>query len=283
MHLPPSGDYIQEQYGGRCRPKTPLVELTPTRLQSRIKATQCDVGIVKEAAIQHQENSFSPNTPTIPSAPDNGIMGGDVSSAQACHPSPCLHNPDHPHPAALQDMFYNTMEVQPSRWLPQHSNFEQMDDTSFMALLMETQGQFMSSDASLSFTSQASSLHAPSHEPPAPPELPVPPVTQGAEGCSHQIGPMTTNVIRLSDPPHYPSPHKCGASVDAGNVNDLFSDTQDSKDSPSSTSEQSFVPGWKSANNNAILEAAFIKIKQSFLELSWSTSDTIIGHLKAHV
>ncbi|KAG1878080.1 hypothetical protein DFJ58DRAFT_644314, partial [Suillus subalutaceus] len=31
-------------------------------------------------------------------------------------------------------------------------------------------------------------------------------------------------------------------------------------------------PGRKSANNNAILEAAFIEIKQSFLELSRSTS-----------
>ncbi|KAG2078614.1 hypothetical protein BDR04DRAFT_1147318 [Suillus decipiens] len=270
MHLPPGGDYIQEQYGGKYCPKMPPVELTPTRLQSRIKAMQHNVSIVKEAAIQHQKNLFSPNALTVPSAPDNGIMGGDVSFAQACHPSPHLHDPDCPHPAALQDMFYNTMEAQPSRWLPQHLNFEQMDDASFMTLLMETQGQFMSSDAGPSFTSQASSLHAPSHEPPAPPAPP--------------IGPMTTNVIpptplkdvgssySLSDPPCYPSPHEHGASVDAGNVNDLFSDPQDSKDTPSLMSDQSFVPGWKSANNNVILEAAFIEIEQLFLELSWSTS-----------
>ncbi|KAG1859743.1 hypothetical protein F4604DRAFT_1930462 [Suillus subluteus] len=284
MHLPPGRDYIQEQYGGGRHPKTPLVELTPTRLRSRIKVTQRDVGIVKEAAIRRQENLFPPDALTVTSAPGNGIMGGDVSSAQACHPSPRLHDPDRPHPAALQDMFYNTMEAQPSGWLPQHLNFEQMDDASFTELLMETQGQFMSSDAGPSFTSQASSSHAPSHEPPAPPEPPVPPVTQGAEGCSHQIEPMTTNVIpptplkdvgssySLSDPPRYPSPHEHGASVDAGNINDLFSDPQDSKDAPSSTSDQPFVPGWKSANNNAILEAAFIEIEQSFLELSRSTS-----------
>lgn len=284
VRLPPGGDYIQEQYGGGRRLKTPPVELTPTRLRSRIKATQRDVGIVKEAAIRRQENSFPPDALAVPPAPapahpthDNGVMGGDVSSAQARHASPRLHDPDPPHPAALQDMFYNPMEAQPSGWLPQDSNFEQMDDASFTALLMETQGHFMS-DAGPSFTSQAPSSHAPSHEPP------VPPVPQGAEGCSRQIGPMTTNVIpptpskdvgssySLSDPPRYPSPHERGASVEAGNVNDLFSDPQSSKDAPSSTSGQSFVPGRKSTNNNAILEAAFIKIEQSFLELSQSTS-----------
>ncbi|KAG1840555.1 hypothetical protein C8R48DRAFT_781748 [Suillus tomentosus] len=133
----------------------------------------------------------------------------------------------------------------------------------------------MSSDAGPSFTNQPSSSHAPSHEPPVP---------QSAEGSSRQIAPMTTNVIpptplkdvgssySLSDPPRYPSPHERGASVDAGNVNDLFSDPQGSKDAPSSTSDQSFVPGRKSANTNAILEAAFIEIEQSFLELSGSTS-----------
>ncbi|KAG2355940.1 hypothetical protein BDR07DRAFT_1381172 [Suillus spraguei] len=171
-------------------------------------------------------------------------------------------------------MFYNPMEAQPSRWLLQHSNFEQMDDALFTALLMETQGHFMSSDAGPSFTNQASSLRAPSHEPAVP---------QSAEGCSHQIGHMTANVIpptplkdsssySLSNPPHYPSPHERGASIDAGNVNDLFSDPQGSKDTPSSTSGQSFVPGQKSANNNIILKAAFIEIKQLFLELSRSTS-----------
>ncbi|KAG2352452.1 hypothetical protein BDR07DRAFT_1498279 [Suillus spraguei] len=84
------------------------------------------------------------------------------------------------------------------------------------------------------------------------------------------MGPCSS--YSLSNPPHYPSPHECGASIDAGNVNDLFSDPQGSKDTPSSTSGQSFVPGQKSANNNIILKAAFIEIKQLFLELSWSTS-----------
>ncbi|KAG2136084.1 uncharacterized protein EDB93DRAFT_1106955 [Suillus bovinus] len=94
---------------------------------------------------------------------------------------------------------------------------------------------------------------------------------------------MTTNVIpptplkdvgssySLYNPPRYPSPHERGASVNAGNVNDLFSDPQGSKDAPSLMSGQSFVPRWKSANNNVILKAAFIEIEQSFLELSWST------------
>ncbi|KAG2096303.1 uncharacterized protein F5147DRAFT_778352 [Suillus discolor] len=288
MHLLPGRDYVQEQYGGGCRPKTPPVELTPTRLRSRIKATQHDVGIVKEAAIRRQENSFPPDALTIPAAPapahptyDNSVMGGDVSSTQALpqgnrHTSPRLHDPDPPDPAPLQDMFYDPMEAQPSGWLPQHSNsFGEMDDASFTALLMETQGHFMSSDASPSFTNQPSSSHAPSHEPPVP---------QSAEGSSRQIAPMTTNVIpptplkdvassySLSDPPRYPSPHERGASVDARNVNDLFSDPQGSKDAPSSMSDQSFVPGRKSANTNAILEAAFVEIEQSFLELSGSTS-----------
>ncbi|KAG2053169.1 hypothetical protein BDR06DRAFT_1008817 [Suillus hirtellus] len=272
MHLPPGGDYIQEQYGGRRHPKTPPVELTPTRLRSRIKATQHNVGIVKKAAIWHQENSFPPNALTIPTAPapahptyDNSVMGGDVLSTQALpqgnrHASPHLHDPDPSHPAPLQDMFYDPMEAQPSRWLLQHSNsFGQMDDASFTALLMETQGHFMSSNAGPSFTNQPSSLHAPSHEPPVP---------QSAEGSSHQIAPMTTNVIpptplkdvgssySLSDPPHYPSPHECGASQKRTFL----------------MSDQSFVPGQKSANTNVILKAAFVEIEQSFLELSGSTS-----------
>ncbi|KAG1797055.1 uncharacterized protein HD556DRAFT_1441219 [Suillus plorans] len=91
MRLSPGGDYIQEQYGGGRRAKSPLVELTPTRLWSRIKATQRNVGIVKEATIQCQGSSFSPNTLTSPSAPpesaplhpihDNSVVGGDASSA----------------------------------------------------------------------------------------------------------------------------------------------------------------------------------------------------------
>ncbi|KAG0701301.1 hypothetical protein DFH29DRAFT_876010 [Suillus ampliporus] len=178
MHPLPGRDYTQEQYGGgRCPQPPPPVELTPTRLRSKIKATQCNIGIVKKAAIRRQENSFPSDTLTSPSAP--------------------------PEPA------------------------------------------------------------------PAHPIMP-----QSIKGSSRQIAPMITNIIpptplkdagsnySLSGLPPHPSPHKCGASIDTGN---------DSKDVPASMSVQSFVTGWKSANTSAILEAAFIKIKQSFLELSGIT------------
>ncbi|KAG2353237.1 hypothetical protein BDR07DRAFT_1496652 [Suillus spraguei] len=76
----------------------------------------------------------------------------------------------------------------------------------------------------------------------------------------------------LSGPPPHPSSHEHGASIDTGNVNDLFADPQDSKDVSASTSGQSFVTGQKSADTNATLEAGFVDIEQSFLELSGSTS-----------
>ncbi|KAG2341919.1 hypothetical protein BDR05DRAFT_414096 [Suillus weaverae] len=310
MRLPPGGDYIQEQYGGGRRPKTPPVELTPTRLRSRIKATQRDVGIVKEAAIRRQANPFPPNVLTSPSehpepAPahpihDNSVVGGNAPSTlpqgNIRHPSPCLHDPDPPRPAPLQDMFYNPVEAQPDGWLPQQSDsFGVMDDASFTALLMETQEHFMSSDVGPGFTNQPSSSHAPSRELLAPQsvagsssqmhapsrELLAP---QSVSGSSSQIAPVLTNVIpptplkdagssySLSGPPPRPSSHERGASVDTGNVNDLFADLQDSKDAPASTSGQSFVTGRKSADTSATLEAGFVDIEQSFLELSGSTS-----------
>lgn len=240
MHLSSSGDYIQEQYGGGCHSKSSLVELTPTRLRSRIKATQHNVGIVKEAAIWCQQSSFSPNTLTSPSAPpesaplhpihNNSIVGGDASSAlpqgNIQHTSPHLHAPEPPHPAPLQDMFYNPMEAQYSGWLVHQSHsFGVMDDASFTALLMETQEHFMSSDVGLDFANQPPSLHACSCDPPVP---------QSVGGSSSQIAPIITNIIpptllKDAGPPPHASLHEHGAFINTGNVDDLLSNPQDSK------------------------------------------------------
>lgn len=246
MHLSSSGDYIQEQYGGGCHSKSSLVELTPTRLRSRIKATQHNVGIVKEAAIWCQQSSFSPNTLTSPSAPpesaplhpihNNSIVGGDASSAlpqgNIQHTSPHLHAPEPPHPAPLQDMFYNPMEAQSSGWLVHQSHsFGVMDDASFTALLMEMQEHFMSSDVGLDFANQPPSLHACSCDPPVP---------QSVGGSSSQIAPIITNIIpptllKDAGPPPHASLHEHGAFINTGNVDDLLSNPQDSKDAPAST------------------------------------------------
>ncbi|KAG2353928.1 hypothetical protein BDR07DRAFT_1382668 [Suillus spraguei] len=298
MCLPPGGDYIQEQYGGGHRPKTPPVELTPTRLRSQIKAMQHDIGIVKEAAIRHQANPFPSNALTSPSAHpepapahpihNNSVVEGNALSTlpqeNIQHPSPCLHDPNPPCPAPLQDMFYNLVEAQPDGWLPQQSDsFGVMDDTLFTALLMEMQEHFMSSDVGLGFTNQPSSSHAPFHELLAPQsvagsssQMHAPShkllAPQSISGSSSQIAPVLTNVIpptllkdagssySLSGPPPRPSSHERGASIDTGNVNDLFADPQDSKDVSALTSGQSFVTGRKSADTSATLEAVTSRI-----------------------
>ncbi|KAG1724160.1 uncharacterized protein EDB91DRAFT_1269367 [Suillus paluster] len=47
---PVSFDYIVEQFGGGCRYKLPPAELTPSRLRTRLKDTEWDIGIVKDTS-----------------------------------------------------------------------------------------------------------------------------------------------------------------------------------------------------------------------------------------
>ncbi|OAX32111.1 hypothetical protein K503DRAFT_787412 [Rhizopogon vinicolor AM-OR11-026] len=266
-HLP-SNNYIQEQYGGGRRHESPPVELTPTRLRSTIKATHRDSGIVREAVIRRQGNLLPPDTHANASAspetaPSNtSVTGGGESSSSlpsgnGCRMSPYLGGPPSPHPAALQDMFYNPMDAQ-ATWLTQDSStFGMMEDDSFAAMLMDhSQDHFLTTP---SYSNQQNIIEGSSSQH----------VNQEAVLAS-----LTTNIIP-------PTPLK-----DAGSNSSIARGGQDYEDTPASTSGEPFITGRKSADTQAILEAGFIDIEQSFLQLSESTSmpiqQIINSFLKSH-
>ncbi|OJA17486.1 hypothetical protein AZE42_11234 [Rhizopogon vesiculosus] len=269
-HLP-SNDYIQEQYGGGHCHESPPVELTPTRLRSTIKATHWDSGIVREAAIRRQGNLLPPDTHANASAspetaPSNtSITGGGESSSSlpsgnGCRMSPYLGGPPSPCPAALQDMFYNPMDAQPT-WLTQDSStFGMMEDDSFAAMLMDhSQDHFLTMP---SYSNQQNIIEGSSSQH----------INQEAVLAS-----LTTNIIP-------PTPLKdAGSSSSIAQADphshdrvsgafDSIRGGQDYEDAPASTSGEPFITGRKSADTQAILEAGFIDIEQSFLQLSESTS-----------
>ncbi|OAX32650.1 hypothetical protein K503DRAFT_805048 [Rhizopogon vinicolor AM-OR11-026] len=55
-----TNDFAYEQFGGGGRYESPAVELTPSRLRSRLKATSRNVGLVKDASVRRQ--AFQPPT-----------------------------------------------------------------------------------------------------------------------------------------------------------------------------------------------------------------------------
>jgi hypothetical protein len=265
--LPPGGDYIQEQYGGGRRHESPPVELTPTRLRSMIKTTQRDIGVVREAAIRRQGTQLSSDAPvdalvhseTVHPIHDASVAGGKASSSslpssKSRHTSPSYsHDPLPPRPAALQDMFYDPMDAQ--TWLTQNSDgFEMVDDGSFTAMLMDAQDHFLTSPT---YSNQQS-------------------IVEGKS--SHQetvLASVTTNIIP-------PTPLK-NASSNSGvtdthlhnreqGMSESIGGDRNHDDVPASTSAEPFVSGRKSDDANAILDAGFIDIEQSFIRLARSTA-----------
>jgi hypothetical protein len=150
MGLPSDAfDYMQEQYGGGRRCATPPVELTPSRLRTKLKATSRDVGLVKGASIcrlAHQEPTVRAQDPSahsgaqdLPCLVPDGSSTGETSSltvhfANIRYTSPfpapsstgemsslTVHSansrytspfPTPQPPAPLQDVFYGSMDQQ---------------------------------------------------------------------------------------------------------------------------------------------------------------------------
>ncbi|KAG1779251.1 hypothetical protein EV702DRAFT_1195228 [Suillus placidus] len=142
-------DYMQEQYGGGRRCATPPVELTPSRLRTKLKATSRDVGLVKgasvrclayqEPTVQAQDPSAHSGAQDLPHLVPDGSSTGETSSLTVHHansrytspfPAPSstgetsslmVHSansrytspfPAPQPPAPLQDVFYGSMDQQ---------------------------------------------------------------------------------------------------------------------------------------------------------------------------
>ena len=251
MSHPSSGDYMQEQYGGGRRHESPLVELTPTRLRSTIKATHRDVGVVRDAAIRRQETQLLPDAHSAHSSAPSGMGSlhtthdnpGRVQVAGATSPPTLPSVKSHPlsHPAALQDMFYNPISEAPPGWLMQDSDdFDSMmSERSFTAMLMETQDHFLAS-AAYSGLDDALTTNV------------IPPTP--LKGTSLTSG--------LPDPSHIHDRCDPDASADVGG-NQVHENTPQG---------ERFIPGRKSADVHMILETGFVKVEESLLHLSEATS-----------
>ncbi|KAJ8579322.1 hypothetical protein M405DRAFT_848307, partial [Rhizopogon salebrosus TDB-379] len=291
--LPPGEDFIQEQYGGGRRHESPPVELTPTRLRSTIKATRRDIGIVREAAIRRQGTQLPPDAHADASAPpeaaslnpshDDSVAGGGASppslpSSKSRHTSPYSNHASSPRPTVLHDMFYAPMVPQ-HEWAVQNSlNFDMnpmMDDRSFTAMLMDTEDPFLTSP---SYANQQNTMEGSSSQRPHQEAVltslttniipPTPLQDTGGNSTGSVTNPTPFQNFKLDAP---------SEGVDGG---------QDNADMMPSGEPSGFVPGRKSANTNAILEAGFVDIEHSFVQLSKSTSmplqQVISCFLKGH-
>lgn len=143
---PDTFDYMQEQFGSSRQCAMPPVELTPSRLRSKLKATARDVGLVKGASTRRQayQNrtvgsqdpiSAHPGAPDLPHVVPGGTSTSETSSpmvhaASSRHASPF---PAPQVPAQLQDVFFGSMDQQRA-WIDSNSDtFSMMGSESFLA------------------------------------------------------------------------------------------------------------------------------------------------------
>ncbi|KAG1801848.1 uncharacterized protein BJ212DRAFT_1487575 [Suillus subaureus] len=108
------GGYVQEQFGGGQYKDLPT-ELTPSRLRSKIKPTSCDVGITRDAAIQHQ-------AACTPSDYTTNTFASE-SMHPSCHNSPFVKAVPAQCPVQTQDLFSSTLaptSQQPQLVMPQN-------------------------------------------------------------------------------------------------------------------------------------------------------------------
>ncbi|KAG1882250.1 hypothetical protein F4604DRAFT_1678649 [Suillus subluteus] len=140
---PVSFDYMEEQFGGGRRYELPPVELTPSRLRTRLKATERDVGIVKHASARrqaYQNTSAEAGLPTVPfhhmaqdgpSTSTSETSSLTLKAVNSRHTSPF---PPPQTPAPLQDLFYGPMDQQPP-WMEQNpsDDFGMMQPHPFTA------------------------------------------------------------------------------------------------------------------------------------------------------
>ncbi|KAG1856838.1 hypothetical protein C8R48DRAFT_775782 [Suillus tomentosus] len=178
MDLPPATfDYTQEQLGGG-RYQSPPVELTPSRLRSKLKAMARDIGIIKGATLRRQAFQHPSEDSTQSDPPAVGHVGQDVTStsstsslmlnvANSRHTSPfppapaapaqssdtssltlnVTHSrhasPFPPAPTQMPDLFYGSSMSHQAAWMEQHSSdadaYGMMGGDTFTAGLLENQ------------------------------------------------------------------------------------------------------------------------------------------------
>lgn len=296
----PDANYAYEQFGGGRRYEEPTVELTPSRLRSHLKATARDTGVIKGASIrrrggpQNADNADSqgpvqPGTVPLQGPAQPGLSAASLDQPQddgasdstltialssAQHHSPftgdetSLTVPQgssrHPSPFT-GDVFYGSMSDQPTWTGQQTPMFDLMGAEPFTALLRDQApdpSAFMHS-----FLGQVPpfDLHRGSHSVP-------------------QAGPAllpSTNVIPptplkdMNDPSvpaaHTPSPGP-SRQLDMSHYSpDSNNHERFPEESVTSRSEELPVVGRRSAETNAALDAGFVAIDQTLLELSRST------------
>lgn len=120
MDSPPTFDYTQEQLGGG-RYQTPPVELTPSRLRSKLKPTARDVGIIRGATLRRQacqqpsEDSAQSDPPGFnhegTSTSDTSLLAPNVAERHHASPIP----PASPAPPQSSDLSSLTLNVAHSR------------------------------------------------------------------------------------------------------------------------------------------------------------------------
>ncbi|KAG1839147.1 hypothetical protein DFJ58DRAFT_733506 [Suillus subalutaceus] len=141
MGLTDTFEYMQEQFGGGRRNPSPPRELTPSRLRSKLKATERDAGLVKGASTRRQAyqrlavegQDPAPNLPhAVPAAISTSETSSSmlhVGSSRHASPFPAPHAPEQ-----LQDVFFGSMN-QPHAWMDPNSSdtFSMMGSESYLS------------------------------------------------------------------------------------------------------------------------------------------------------
>ncbi|KAG1840034.1 hypothetical protein C8R48DRAFT_679693, partial [Suillus tomentosus] len=295
---------MQEQFGGGRRCATPPVELTPSRLRSKLKATARDVGLVKGASSRRQayQNrtmgtqdpiSALPGAPDLPHVVPGGTLTSETSSPMV-HAASSRHASPFPAPAApaqLQDVFFGSMDQQRA-WIDSNSDaFSMMGSESFLAggsqNHLTAQGmERLAPPPSYTFpASQYPSGFTEDFSGEASPFI-LQPVPLSSSSHDHPLPLPTTNVIP-------PTPFKDGGSqtnttTSTNTIGTLLSGSSSQMDlegypsasherfpeehEPVTHQEGLTVTGRRSAELNAALEAGFAAVERCFLELSASTT-----------
>jgi hypothetical protein len=311
MGLPDTFDYMQEQFGGGRRNPSPPVELTPSRLRSKLKATERDAGLVKGASTRRQAyqrlavegQDPAPNLPhAVPAAISTSETSSSmlhVGSSRHASPFPAPHAPEQ-----LQDVFFGSMN-QPHAWMDPNSSdtFSMMGSESYLS--GGSQNHFVPQDMDRlapppSYTFPASSSGLTSRGCSLDPHATGQTHSGLTEDLAGKVSPFvlqpvpsssshdhlpalpTTNVIP-------PTPFKDGDSTTSTNtIGTLLSGSNSQMDlgGHPSTSRARFpeehepvthdegltVTGRRSAEVNAALDVGFAAVERCFLELATSTT-----------
>ncbi|KAG1897302.1 uncharacterized protein F5891DRAFT_1192000 [Suillus fuscotomentosus] len=297
-------DYMQEQFGGGRRCATPPVELTPSRLRSKLKATARDVGLVKGASIRRQayENltvGDQDPTPVQSSTTDfthmvadgtstneTSSLTGHVASSRHASPFPTTHAP-----AQLQDIFYGSMSQQPA-WMDPNSSdaFSMMGTTSFLPggsqhhLITQDMNRlapppsfnFPTNSSGQTMASRACSL-----EPHATGQTP----SGFTQDFSGEVAPFILRPVPSSSPQDHapplpatniipPTPFQTNTSTSTNSIGVVttFHQRFPEEHEPVTHQEGNTVTGRRSAELNTALDVGFAAVERCFLDLSTSTT-----------